>query len=95
MDIEYDVKREARNQYIKYFKIWFIIVAVLLVVSAIKLIGSLFVKEEVIVRTNMQAPEERVYDEANVLSDSEEEPDVSETVNNQPPKHNIKEIEKL
>ncbi|MBQ7775688.1 MAG: TPM domain-containing protein [Lachnospiraceae bacterium] len=73
MEMEYDVKREARNQYLNYFKIWFIIVAVLIVISAIKLIGILTEKEEVVERTNTQAPQERVFDEANVLSDSEEE----------------------
>lgn len=67
-----DLKREARVQYLRYFKVWFIVIGVLLVIAAVKLIGSALKDEGEVVRTNLDAPKERVYDEANVLSDEEE-----------------------
>ncbi len=73
MDMEYDVKSEARKQYVKYFRVWFIIFAVILVVFGIRLVGTLLKKEVVVERTNKNAPKERVFDDAKVLSDSEED----------------------
>ncbi len=72
MDVEYDVKAEAKKQYLNYFKVWFIILGILVVCALVKLVGGLL-KGDAIERTNMEAPAERVYDNADVLSDAEEE----------------------
>ncbi len=66
-----DMKIEARNQYLKYFKIWFIAVGILAVITVITLVINLM--SEKTVRNNPQAPAERVYDQAHVLTASEEE----------------------
>lgn len=68
---EFNVKKESRKQYLKYFSGWFIVIAILLVVSGVILAGKLLKKDSD--RTNDAAPEERVFDEAEVLSDKEEE----------------------
>lgn len=68
---EFNVKAEARKQYLKYFRGWFVVLAILLVVSGVILAGKLLKKDSD--RTNDEAPEERVFDEADVLSDQEEE----------------------
>ena len=63
-------KAEARKQYFSYFKIWFIVAAVLMVIAifgVVKFYAS--VNSE---RTNTEAPTERVYDYADVLTDEEE-----------------------
>ena len=68
--MEYDVKKEARKQYLSYFKFWFIIAGVLLVAAiflAIKNSG-----QEYMERTNYSAPAQRVYDYADVLTGEEE-----------------------
>ena len=65
-----DFKAEARKQYFSYFKIWFIVAAVLMVIAifgVVKFYAS--VNSE---RTNTEAPTERVYDYADVLTDEEE-----------------------
>ena len=72
MDVVYDVKAEAKKQYLNYFKVWFIILGILVVCALVKLVGGLL-KGDAIERTNMEAPAERVYDKADVLSDAEEE----------------------
>lgn len=64
-----EIKKEARKQYFHYFRFWFIGIGILL---AFVLAGTLLngmVKES---RGNTQAPEKRVYDYADVLSDAEE-----------------------
>lgn len=71
MDNDMDVKREARKQYLKYFLGWFIVLGIVLFIFVIKLITNLLV-EDGKVRTNLNAPSERVYDEADVLTDEEE-----------------------
>ena len=66
-----DIKKEAFRQYIHYFRIWFIILGVLAVV-----LGIFIVKKAVtpsVIRENHEAPEERVYDYADVLTSEEEE----------------------
>lgn len=57
------------KQYFSYFKIWFIILGVLAVLVG----GGALVKYTTSDRSNYHAPEERVYDYADVLTDSEEE----------------------
>lgn len=69
--MEYDFKREARKQYLHYFRIWFIAVAVLAVICAF--LGVMRFLESRRGRSNHEAPAERVYDYADVLTDDEEE----------------------
>lgn len=68
--MEQEIKREARKQYLKYFRIWFIILGILLVIGAVVL-GIHFMKQSA-GRKNDMAPAERVYDYADVLTDEEE-----------------------
>ena len=70
MDLE--VKREARKQYLKYFLGWFIVLGILLFVFVMKLIINVLT-DDTKVRTNFDAPSERVYDQADVLTDEEED----------------------
>ena len=69
--MEYNFKREARRQYFRYFRIWFIIVTVLAVICTV--LGVRKYLESRRDRTNFDAPAERVYDYADVLTDAEEE----------------------
>ncbi len=71
MDI--DVKKLAKQQYFKYFRIWFIVLGILAVVSVVLFVGSLLKSDEKGERGNSKAPEERVYDYAEVLSSGEED----------------------
>lgn len=69
--MENDFKKEARKQYLHFFRIWFIIAGSLLVVTifAVVVKSSRNTGE----RNNTQAPAERVYDYADVLTDAEEQ----------------------
>lgn len=69
--MEYDFKREARKQYFHYFRLWFIAVAVLAVICTV--LGAVKLLESRRGRTNHEAPAERVYDYADVLTDVQEE----------------------
>ena len=64
------IKKEARKQYFHYFRIWFIVIGILIVVTAI--VGVMKAASANAPRTNFMAPEERVYDYADVLTDEEE-----------------------
>ncbi len=66
-----DIKKEARKQYFHYFRIWFIVIGILLVVTVI--LGIKHMSGGNVSRTNLSAPAERVYDYAGVLTDEEEE----------------------
>lgn len=69
--MEKEIKREALKQYFRYFRFWF---ATILVLGVLSIISAIVYK--VIIsspRTNTAAPAERVYDYADVLTDSEEE----------------------
>lgn len=70
--MENDFKKEARKQYLHFFRIWFIIVGILLIVTILVAAAKslLHTSGE---RHNTQAPAERVYDYADVLTDAEEE----------------------
>lgn len=68
-----DFKAEARKQYFKYFRIWFIIVAVLLVITIFMVAAELLSRNDSGVRNNDESPIERVYDYAEVLTDEEEQ----------------------
>ncbi len=70
MDI--DVKKLSKQQYISYFKIWFIILGIVVVVAAVLFVGSFLNSGSKSERENTDSPSERVYDNANVLSNTEE-----------------------
>lgn len=69
--MDYDFKREAKRQYLHYFRVWFIIMAVLAVICTG--LGIMRFLESRRGRANQEAPAERVYDYAGVLTDAEEE----------------------
>lgn len=69
--MNHEIKSLAMKQYFKYFVGWFIVAGVLLVVT----IGAFAVKSmagKSNTRNNSEAPAERVYDYAEVLTDQEE-----------------------
>lgn len=70
MDI--DVKKLSRQQYISYFKIWFIILGIVVVVAAVLFVGSFLKPASKSERENTHSPSDRVYDNADVLSKAEE-----------------------
>ena len=61
------------KQYLKYFRVGFILLGVCAVITLVVGVAQLFKKEPIIERGNTQAPKERVYDYADVLTDEEEE----------------------
>ena len=65
-----NVKKDARKQYFHYFRIWFIIIGILLVITVILGVKRMMASDT---RTNFAAPAERVYDYADVLTDAEED----------------------
>lgn len=73
MDIkmEKEIKQLALKQYIHYFRIWFIIVAVLIVLAGV--LAGVNAAGAKGIRQNNASPEERVYDYADVLTDEEEQ----------------------
>ncbi len=62
--METDWKKEAGKQYLRYFRIWFLAVGIFAVIC---IVFGLTKKE------NQEAPAERVYDYAEVLTEEEEE----------------------
>lgn len=62
-------REEAIKQYLRHFRVWFIIVAIAAVVTLVA--GIIYSGREG--RANSSAPKERVYDEADILTDAEEE----------------------
>lgn len=70
--MENDFKKEARKQYLHFFRIWFIIVGILLTVTILVTVVRI-ITENNMKRGNTQAPTERVYDYADMLTDEEEE----------------------
>lgn len=64
-------KKEAMRQYFHHFRVWFIIVGIVAVVTVGA--GILRLARNDAGRTNTSAPRERVYDNADVLTDAEEE----------------------
>ena len=67
-----DYRREARKEYLRYFRVWFIVVGVLAVLAAGRA-GVVRLMADNAPRANGSAPAERVYDYADVLTDEEEE----------------------
>lgn len=68
-----DIKKLAKQQYFKYFRFWFIVLIIMIVVAAALFVGQLVKGDSYVERENDDAPSERVYDDANVLSDKEED----------------------
>ena len=68
-----DITKMARKQYLKYFRVWFIVVIILAVIGGVKVVSSMISKEGNTGRKNEDAPKERVYDEAGILTDEEED----------------------
>lgn len=64
--------KEARKQYFKYFMPWFIIIGILAVICIALGTGRRNENRNAY-RTNLEAPEERVYDYADVLTQEQEE----------------------
>lgn len=69
--MEKEIKQLAWKQYIHYFRIWFIGLGLLIVVSGVLFAVKTFSANDV--RVNQGVPEERVYDYADVLTDEEEQ----------------------
>lgn len=69
--MENNYKKEARRQYIHYFCFWFAGIGIL--AAACVILWAVRPGREEIPRTNMEAPKERVYDYADVLTQEEEE----------------------
>ncbi len=67
-----EIKKEARKQYFRYFRVWFILIGILLVIFGV-LAGIRLIGNKTVGRSNEMAPTERVYDYADVLSDTEEQ----------------------
>lgn len=66
-----EIKREAFKQYLHYFRIWFIVIGIMAVFCA-----GAFVMHSMAGkggRVNHEAPAERVFDDADVLTDEEEQ----------------------
>ncbi len=68
-----DVKKLARQQYFKYFKIWFIVLIIAVIAAGVLFVMSKMNPKDYPERENDDAPSERVYDKADVLSDKEED----------------------
>ncbi len=70
--MENDIKKEAQRQYLHFFRIWFIVVGILFVVTVL-VVWVKKMTHPAMTRQNMQAPAERVYDYADMLTDAEED----------------------
>lgn len=68
--MENDVKKEAVRQYLRYFRIWFVVIGIM---AAVCIVLAVIRQTRNIPRTNLEAPKERVFDYADVLTDKEEE----------------------
>ncbi len=66
-----EIRKEAIRKYLKYFRVWFIVAGI----AVVLLLGTLVLKIKWNNRTrsNTEAPAERVFDSADVLTDEEEE----------------------
>lgn len=67
---EYNVKTEERKKFLQFFRVWIILAAVALIVWAV--LALTHKTEPKPMRSNTHAPTQRVYDMADVLTDSEE-----------------------
>lgn len=67
---EYNVKLEERKKYIHYFRVWMIIAAI--AVCGFGVMKVIHLNDKEASRNNSEAPSERVFDYADVLTDTEE-----------------------
>lgn len=65
-----EIKKEARKQYLHYFRIWFVVIGILAAVFLAVMV--IHMGKSGRTRANNAAPAWRVYDEADVLTDEEE-----------------------
>lgn len=70
MDLDREMSREAWKQYFHYFRFWLAGAAVMALIAIAVNVGRGLMRHES--RGNLQAPAERVYDYADVLTDGEE-----------------------
>lgn len=70
--MENDIKKEAQRQYLHFFRIWFVVLGILFIVTVLSVCAKKLA-HPAMERKNMQAPAERVYDYANLLTDREED----------------------
>ncbi|GFI64666.1 hypothetical protein IMSAG185_00255 [Lachnospiraceae bacterium] len=66
-----ELKKEAKKQYLHYFRIWFVVVGILFCLTAA--VGIRHALKSGMTRTNTAAPAERVFDFAEILTEEEEE----------------------
>ncbi len=66
-----DLKKEARRQYLKYFRVWFVVIGILVLVN----MGLWLYRTALdrVPRANREAPAERVYDYGDMLTVEQEE----------------------
>ncbi len=81
--IEENFKKVARRQYLHFFRFWFIAIGILALACVIVKIA-----QKDVPRANHEAPAERVYDYADVLTDSEEA-DLREYIARMEKRHHI------
>ena len=67
------------KQYFSYFKWMFIVLGAVAAITGVVALANAMASEKVYTRTNREAPEQRVYDYADVLTD-EEEKDLEELI---------------
>jgi uncharacterized protein len=67
-----EIKVMARKQYFHYFRVWFIVIGILFAVFAVVWVMNMLQRGDG-GRGNQEAPAERVYDYADVLTDEEEQ----------------------
>lgn len=66
-----EIKKEALRQYFKYFRIWFIVTGVILLITTCVVVEQVIVQNAP--RKNSLAPTERVFDFADVMTNAEED----------------------
>lgn len=66
-----EIKKEALKQYFRYFRVWFSGLAIFLVISIVSVFGGK--TDGNVVRNNSKAPTERVFDQADLLTSTEEQ----------------------
>ena len=77
---EYNVKLEERKKYFHYFRVWMIIAAI--AVCGFGVMKVIHWNDKDATRNNSEAPSERVFDYADVLTDAEER-DLAELIEKQ------------
>ena len=71
MNMENDFRKEAGKQYLHYFRFWFVGIGILIILCVVMALVKQSGNDRP--RTNGDAPTERVYDYADVLTDGEED----------------------